>query len=86
MNPKSTACFASSQSMTFETSVGTFTFFLIAVLFASASHAQESHWSQWRGSNGTGKTSSNASVTQWDANTNLKWRSALPEAGNSTPV
>ena len=48
--------------------------------------AEESNWPQWRGPHGSGKTESVTSVTQWAPETNLKWRSPLPEAGNSTPV
>ena len=48
--------------------------------------AGELDWSQWRGSDGSGKTASVASVKQWGTSQNLKWRVALPEAGNSTPI
>ena len=48
--------------------------------------AEESNWPQGRGPHGSGKTESVTSVTQWAPETNLKWRSPLPEAGNSTPV
>ena len=59
---------------------------LLMVVLATGAVAEEPNWAQWRGPNGTGKTSSVATVTDWDASTNLKWRSPLPEAGNSTPV
>lgn len=59
---------------------------LIALLHADRVISEEPNWSQWRGPSGNGKTSSIASVTKWDASNNLKWRTPLPEAGNSTPV
>ena len=44
------------------------------------------NWPQWRGPNGTGKTSASGIVTQWGPDHNVKWRLKLPEPGNSTPV
>ncbi len=59
---------------------------LCLLSFTATATADENNWPQWRGPEGSGKTGSIASVTEWDTETNLKWRSLLPEAGNSTPV
>ena len=59
---------------------------LCLLSFTVTATANEKNWPQWRGPEGSGKTGSIASVTEWDTETNLKWRSLLPEAGNSTPV
>jgi outer membrane protein assembly factor BamB len=48
--------------------------------------ANEPNWSQWRGPEGSGKTSATDVVTQWGPSQNVKWQIDLPEAGNSTPV
>jgi len=47
---------------------------------------EEANWPQWRGPNGTGITSATDVVTKWGPEQNVKWRTKLPEAGNSTPV
>lgn len=48
--------------------------------------ADDLNWPQWRGPEGTGKTSAKDVVTEWGPEQNVKWRLDLPEAGNSTPV
>ncbi len=54
--------------------------------FVSLLHAADSNWPQWRGPAGSGITSAAAVPTHWGPDQNVKWRIALPEAGNSTPV
>lgn len=61
-------------------------FVICCPLFSSIGLAVESNWPQWRGPNGSGKTSSTDAVTHWGPDQNVKWRFDLPEAGNSTPV
>lgn len=48
--------------------------------------ADDPNWPQWRGPNGTGKTSATGMVTQWGPDRNVKWRLRLPEPVNSTPI
>ncbi len=57
---------------------------LLATLSATTAVAED-NWPQWRGAAGTGKTNAVAAVTRWGPNTNIRWRTTLPEAGNSTP-
>lgn len=58
---------------------------LIVVLCSVSAYAND-NWPQWRGPVGTGKTSAAASVTTWGPDQNIRWRTELPEAGNSTPI
>lgn len=53
---------------------------------ASPGFGKDQGWPQWRGPEGSGKTSAADVVTQWGPEQNVKWRIDLPEAGNSTPV
>lgn len=53
---------------------------------ASSSLGNGRNWPQWRGPEGNGKTSASGVVTQWGPDQNVKWRTKLPEAGNSTPI
>ncbi len=46
----------------------------------------DDNWPQWRGPSGTGATTATASVTKWGPTVNIKWRTELPEPGNSTPI
>ena len=43
-------------------------------------------WPCWRGPQGTGVTEETKLPTKWSTTENVKWRVALPEAGNSTPA
>jgi outer membrane protein assembly factor BamB len=43
-------------------------------------------WPAWRGATGIGVCSERALPVQWSATDNVRWRVALPEAGNSTPI
>jgi outer membrane protein assembly factor BamB len=56
------------------------TFTLLAVV------AQAANWPAWRGPLGTGITEEKSLPTKWSTNENVKWRVALPEPGNSTPI
>lgn len=53
---------------------------------ASPGFGDAPNWPQWRGPEGTGKTSATAVLTRWGPDQNVKWRAELPEPGNSTPV
>lgn len=43
-------------------------------------------WSRFRGPNGSGISSDASIPTQWSESENLKWSTALPGAGSSSPV
>ncbi|MCG8584363.1 MAG: PQQ-binding-like beta-propeller repeat protein, partial [Pirellulales bacterium] len=57
---------------------------ICANVLLSASHAQ--NWPGWRGPEGTGKSTEKNLPTNWDRETNVRWKVDLPERGNSTPV
>lgn len=61
-------------------------FAICCCMFASPGVGEDSNWPQWRGPNGSGKTSAVDVVTHWGPDQNVKWQLDLPEAGNSTPV
>ena len=44
------------------------------------------NWPQWRGPLGTGVAFEKQLPTQWGAEQNVRWKTPLPERGNSTPV
>ena len=44
------------------------------------------NWPGWRGTNGDGIAAGAGAPLRWSKTENVKWRTALPEAGNSTPV
>ncbi len=58
----------------------------LCMSIATQSYSADQNWPHWRGPKGTGKTSATSTLTQWSPELNVKWRIALPEAGNSTPV
>ena len=43
-------------------------------------------WPAWRGPWGTGISPEKALTINWDSPRAVRWRTALPEAGNSTPI
>jgi outer membrane protein assembly factor BamB len=56
------------------------------LLIASAAAASAANWPAWRGPLGTGISEEKNLPTTWSKTENVKWRVALPEPGNSTPV
>lgn len=50
--------------------------------------AQEpiSQWSQWRGPQGTGFAPKGDPPLEWDDKINVKWKTAIPGKGSSTPI
>jgi outer membrane protein assembly factor BamB len=44
------------------------------------------NWPAWRGPNGDGTTPEINLPLHWSATENVKWKAALPERGNSTPI
>lgn len=62
-------------------------FFLpAACLFTLSAMALAGNWPGWRGPEGTGVTSETALPLTWSATENVRWKIALPEPGNSTPI
>ena len=55
--------------------------FVFTISVASA------NWPAWRGdAMGTGVAPDSALPLKWSATENVKWKTPLPEAGNSTPI
>lgn len=54
---------------------------LLAAVVASAAD-----WPAWRGPNGDGRSSEKGLPVMWSATQNVRWRTPLPEPGNSTPI
>lgn len=57
---------------------------LLFILACTSSMA--ANWPAWRGPNGDGVSDEKNLPTRWSATENVKWRTQLPEPGNSTPV
>ena len=57
---------------------------LVALL--SISPLSAANWPGWRGANGSGVTSERNLPTRWSDTENVRWKFALPDRGNSTPV
>jgi outer membrane protein assembly factor BamB len=43
-------------------------------------------WPSWRGPDGQGHTADKSAPIQWSRTTNVRWKTPLPDEGNSTPV
>ena len=67
-------------------------FILTASIYiaSSANHSgaapKSSNWSQWRGPEGTGISSETNVPLEWGENKNIRWKSALPGRGHSSPI
>lgn len=59
---------------------------ITALLFIGLSSAVAGDWPAWRGPEGTGVSNERKLPLHWSTNENVRWRVALPEPGNSTPV
>jgi len=59
---------------------------LIPLCVSFALPARADHWPQWRGPTGNGVTIETDVLSEWGPDKNVRWRTPLPEAGNSTPV
>ena len=56
-----------------------------AWLFINFSAVAE-NWPAWRGPEGTGAAHDKKLPLRWGTNENVRWRTPLPERGNSTPI
>lgn len=61
-------------------------FILFSFLFFCVSQAYASPWPAWRGPEGTGVTKETKLPLQWDRTNHVRWKTPLPDRGNSTPV
>ena len=59
---------------------------LIGATLSTALSAQAANWPAWRGQDGLGIAHEKSLPTKWSATDNVRWKTALPERGNSTPV
>ncbi len=57
---------------------------LVGTLAAAPAVAE--NWPAWRGPLGTGVTAETDLLTQWSATENVRWKTPLPDRGNSTPI
>lgn len=57
---------------------------LIAVLLSCG--CAFGNWPAWRGPEGIGATHETKLPLRWSTNENIRWRTPLPERGNSTPI
>jgi outer membrane protein assembly factor BamB len=55
-------------------------------LGAFTSAAPNANWSSWRGSEGTGISAETNLPLEWSATKNLKWKTAIPGRGHSSPI
>lgn len=46
----------------------------------------EQNWHQWRGPLGNGVAPAADPPVEWDAQTNIRWKAAIPGAGSATPI
>jgi len=59
---------------------------LLSALFAFVSSSFAGNWPAWRGPSGDGVTTETDLPLKWSATEGVKWKIALPERGNSTPI
>lgn len=58
-----------------------------AVTFGSAKAGERSqNWPQWRGPLGTGVSPAGQPPAEWSENKNIRWKTAIPGRGHSTPI
>jgi outer membrane protein assembly factor BamB len=59
---------------------------LTAAVSALAEPGGEQFWPQWRGPLGTGEAPQADPPLTWSENNNVKWKTAIPGEGDSTPI
>ena len=57
-----------------------------ALLFSGALSVSAADWAAWRGPTHDGVTEETDLPLRWSATENVKWKTPLPDRGNSTPV
>lgn len=58
----------------------------VAILGAHGVFAEAAQWPAWRGADGSGVAAGGNPPTRWSETENVKWKTALPGDGQSTPV
>jgi outer membrane protein assembly factor BamB len=53
---------------------------------ASGQEHAAGYWPQWRGPNGLGVSAESGFVTEWTADSNVRWKAEIPGRGHSSPV
>lgn len=60
--------------------------FIFIVLSVICDFAGAENWPNWRGPRGDGTSLEKNIPTQWDATTNVIWKTAIPGAGHASPI
>jgi outer membrane protein assembly factor BamB len=61
------------------------TLYFVAVFAFSLAQLTAANWPAWRG-DGHGISSDKSAPVKWSATENVRWRAALPDRGNSSPI
>jgi len=61
---------------------------LVTPLIRATEPATENdqNWTQWRGPNSNGNAHQNNPPTEWSETKNIKWKTAIPGKGSSSPI
>src|SRR5690349_1485784 len=58
----------------------------VSLLFLLCSTVCADNWPEWRGPERTGVAHEERLPEKWSSTENVRWRTPLPESGNSTPI
>lgn len=58
----------------------------IVLLLAAGAVVSAGDWPAWRGPDGQGRSSETSLPIKWSATENVRWKTPLPDEGNSTPI
>ena len=59
---------------------------ILTVLVLCAGLGVAENWPAWRGPTGLGHSADKAPPLTWSTTENVRWKTPLPDEGNSTPV
>lgn len=59
---------------------------VLLVLTTLVASVQAENWPGWRGPTGQGVSTEQDLPLEWDQTQNVRWKTPLPDAGNSTPI
>src|SRR5688572_18538584 len=59
---------------------------IIVVVLVFAGPVRAENWPSWRGPRENGVSTERNLPVEWSTTKNVRWKVALPEAGNSTPI
>ena len=57
-----------------------------ALVICAAASLTAGDWPGWRGPGGRGVSSETGLALQWDAESNVAWKTAIPGRGHSSPI